>query len=331
MPPGKGIALDYATALSTILQGILYGFSVFMFGATIYSLVRRRATSDQLSYSMLTTACLLFIFSTVHMGIDIFRFIDAFIFHRDTPDGPGKYFGDLGSSTWFVRNLVYTLQTLLGDGVVIYRCYIVWSSVWVIILPFMLWTSTLVTASGVLWFFGHAHGAGGHTDIFNDKLTRWITAFFSSSLAANILSTSLLAYRLWRVESQVSRLRTTAGPLLHIMRVVADSGAIYSSMLILIIAFFVSKSNIQTIMLDITMPIISICFYMIILRIRNNDEPKYASSRSHISALSTGHRETLRLQNLEVHLNTTTDVVTDSVKSSHGFDLDQQDHRKHTV
>lgn len=186
---GKGVTLDYATALSTGLEGILYGFSVFMFGATAYALIRRRIKTGEKSYAMLTTACLFLAFSTMHMGMDIHRLIDGFVRHRDTLGGPIVYFADVGSFTWFFRNLIYTLQTLLGDGVVIYRCYVVWGNFWVVILPVMLWLTTLVTASILLWFFAHAHNAANHTDVFGDQLTRWVTAFFSSSLAANVLST----------------------------------------------------------------------------------------------------------------------------------------------
>lgn len=53
------------------------------------------------------------------MGIDIHRLVDGLVNHRDTAKGPIEYFGDLGSFTWFFRNLIYTLQTLLGDAIVV--------------------------------------------------------------------------------------------------------------------------------------------------------------------------------------------------------------------
>jgi len=313
---GKPVALDYATALSTVLEGILYGFSVFMFGATAHTFFRRHAESGHKSYAMVTTACLLFVFSTMHMGIDIHRLIDGLVNHRDTPDGPIKYFGDIGSFTWFFRNLLFTLQTLLGDGVVIYRCYVVWASIWIVVLPVMLWLTTLVTASRVLWIFAHAHGAASHTDVFGAQLSRWITAFFSSSLAANVLSTSLLAFRLWNVDRRVSGYRSTESPLGHFSRVVADSGATYSAMLIIIIALFKSKSNVQSIIMDMTMPIISICFYMILLRIARHKPnstfgSSISSSRNRMTSLNWNRRDA-STENLEVHLSRVTDVASDS-------------------
>jgi len=328
---GKGVALDYATALSTSLEGILYGFSVFMFGATAYALIRRRLKSGEKSYVMLTTACLFLVFSTMHMGMDIHRLIDGFILHRDTLGGPASYFGDVGSFTWFFRNLIYTLQTLLGDGVVIYRCYVAWDNFWVVILPVMLWLTTLVTASILLGLFAHAHNAANHTSVFGNQVTRWVTAFFSSSLAANVLSTGFLAFRLWNVDRQVTGIRSTEGPLRHFTRVVLDSGAIYSVTLTVIIILFVSKSNIQSIIMDMTMPIISICFYTIILRIAlYKPNSRFASSigssnsRAHISALSSSSRDAMRMQHLEVHLNKVTDVVSDSKKTTSRLELEQE-------
>lgn len=80
-----GVPLDYASTVSTALEGILYGyclslsagtypssnfwiysgFSVCLFGATCFNLIGLRTPSGRTNYIMLTTASLLFIFSTI--------------------------------------------------------------------------------------------------------------------------------------------------------------------------------------------------------------------------------------------------------------------------
>ncbi|KAH0581467.1 hypothetical protein H2248_012546 [Termitomyces sp. 'cryptogamus'] len=300
-----------------------------MFGVTCSDLIKRRTPSGQFNYKMLATACFLFMFSTIHIGIDIHRLVDGFVKHRDTVNGPVIYFGDLGSFTWFFRNLIYALQTLLGDGIVIYRCYVVWSTIWVVILPITLWFTTLITGSAVLWFFAHARTSENNSDIFNANLSHWISAFFASTLAANAVATAFLAFRHWTLDRAVSGLRTTKGNISDLARVVVDSGTIYSSFLVIIIGFYALKSNVQTIIMDITMPIISICFYLIITRLSRRQESVKSfggdlSRGNFPSSPGSGHRGGIHMRNLKVHLRTDVQVEDDYSKISNGHVFQQE-------
>lgn len=52
--------------------------------------------------------------------IDIIRIIEGFISYRDTfPGGSIGYFSDASQWTFVYKNLVFSVQTLLGDGVVV--------------------------------------------------------------------------------------------------------------------------------------------------------------------------------------------------------------------
>jgi hypothetical protein len=57
------------------------------------------------------------------MVIDVIRIEQGFVTRRDTiPGGPLTFFADVSQPTFVVKNAIYTLQTLLGDGVVVSRC-----------------------------------------------------------------------------------------------------------------------------------------------------------------------------------------------------------------
>ncbi|KAG8214977.1 hypothetical protein J3R82DRAFT_8379 [Butyriboletus roseoflavus] len=77
------------------------------------------------------------------MIIDIIRTYEGLVEYRNTfqPDGPLGFFSDVSQWSFVYKNLVYTLQTLVGDGVVIYRCYVLWQSWLIIVLPIILWAS----------------------------------------------------------------------------------------------------------------------------------------------------------------------------------------------
>jgi len=57
------------------------------------------------------------------------RIDEGLVKYRDTfPDGPRAFFADVAQNTFVMKNAIFTLQTLVGDGVVVgrdsYRNYI---------------------------------------------------------------------------------------------------------------------------------------------------------------------------------------------------------------
>jgi len=87
------------------------------------------------------------------------------ILYRDTyPGGPVAYFLDVSQWTFYVKNQVYTAQTVVGDGVIVrfifmdivrhspsvlqlYRCYVVWQSKLVMTFPLLLWCAAAGTCN----------------------------------------------------------------------------------------------------------------------------------------------------------------------------------------
>jgi len=55
-----------------------------------------------------------------HMVVDIVRIDEGLVKYRDTfPGGPMAFFEDIAQNTFVIKNAIYTLQTLVGDGVVV--------------------------------------------------------------------------------------------------------------------------------------------------------------------------------------------------------------------
>ncbi|OCH95940.1 hypothetical protein OBBRIDRAFT_809485 [Obba rivulosa] len=276
--------LDKAAVISTTIESILYGFSLFMFGLTVKVLLDR-PSSRQINRLLLTVSCLLFIFSTMHMAIDVKRIENGLVTDRDTfPGGPIAFFAQPGEFTFVFKNAVYTAQTLTGDGILIYRCYVVWQSFWVVAFPTVVWFAVLTT--GIMAVYSCSLvPLSSSGSVFVKSVGQWIAAFYSLTLAANLVTTCLLAYKIWQLDKRVAHVRQRSRmPIVHI---VMDAGALYSMMLISALACFVNESNGQYIVLDMVTPIISITFYMVILRVG------MTTARLH-SAQGTIHADSLR-------------------------------------
>ncbi|KAG2141104.1 hypothetical protein DEU56DRAFT_283853 [Suillus clintonianus] len=283
----QGIPLDSAAIMSTVLEGMLYGFSVLMFIGTMWALTYKHHMRDRVNRPITVVAVLLLVLSTAHMVIDIIRIEDGLVKSRDTfPGGPEAYFAEISLGTFVVKNTIYILQTLLGDGVVIYRCYVVWQTVWVIILPSMLWCSVAVTGIYSLYSFSHTASTSGN--VFSQVTREWISGFYALTLAANLLSSGLLAYRIWKIERNVA------------------NSLLYSIALLCTLIGSIRSNNGALVMIDILPPIISIAFYTVIIRIaigRNNRSHVLTVRGGSTSETNRGNLQQYPLKPLQVHIS----------------------------
>lgn len=57
---------------------------------------------------------------TQHIAVDIKRIHTGFVTVRDTyPGGPVAFFASVTEKTFVIKNALYSLQTVVGDGVVV--------------------------------------------------------------------------------------------------------------------------------------------------------------------------------------------------------------------
>jgi len=255
-----GITLDKAVLISLILESLLYGIFTVMFGFTLWVLIHERG--GRINVRLLLPALVLYALATAHLTIDAYRDVKAFITYRDAPGGPIAYLTNLSSASYLLKSSFYTLQTLLGDFCMIYRCSVVWQhNIWIIILPILLWVSCAVTGVGVITSFSRV---SPEAQVFS--FARWVAAFFAITLATNVICTSLIALRIWSVDRAGGRYRETKSALRPVLAVVIESGAIYSASLTVLLAVYLSHSWAHFIVLDAITPIIGIVFSMIIVR-----------------------------------------------------------------
>ncbi|KAF8552348.1 hypothetical protein OG21DRAFT_149628 [Imleria badia] len=303
-----GIPLDKAELLAVLLETLLYGFSLLMFGGTIWTLFFQRS-SHQVNRRMLTAACMLLLFSTVHLIIDIVRIMEGLILYRDTyVGGPVAFFSDVSQWTFVAKNYVFTAQTLIGDGVILYRCYAVWQSKLIMILPVLLWGATIATGIGS----PYTASVVSQSEVFGGALSQWITAFWATAFTTNLLTTLLLVYRIWYVDRRATRLRGHRHSQLRpILYIIVDAGAIYSLTLLVGLICFVCQTNGQYVVLDMVTPIISITFYMVIIRVGLTTRAAQMTSIPLSNSSADHSLSAERRRRMQVHITTLTESKVD--------------------
>ncbi|CCM04655.1 uncharacterized protein FIBRA_06839 [Fibroporia radiculosa] len=246
-----------APLVSVSLQGIVYGFSTCMFGMTVWVLtIQRKGRANR---AMLAISSFMWIIDTLRIVIDMTDLVDAFVNHlHDGPgdSGPEAFISAFSRPISLVDNGIYCLQTLIGDAVVIYRCYIVWQSVWMIVIPSLAWMGSLGSIIFVMYSFAKGIVTGQR-----------IVLVYSFTLAANLTATLALAYRIWKVDKEARHLRDSSNTLRPVLLTIIESGAIYTALLIFALITVTHALEVEYVVNSIMPAMIAITFDMIFIRI----------------------------------------------------------------
>jgi len=253
---------DEAKIVSIFIQTLLYGAFAVVFILTVWVLLTRRRKRNPWMDPMLWISIVMFVVATMHIGVNYTRIIQAFIIYRDEPGGPAAFFNELSQFTQIFGSTLYIVQTIVGDSVLLYRCYLVWGTLWVIAVPFVLLLGSTASGIGILYSFAKVVP---QADIFVNELQNWITSFFSLTLATNIVCTSLVALRIWWINRSIMTfLDHNYYPIIFL---VLESGAVYSATLTALLILYKTGSWFQYVLLDAISPIVGLVFSMIIIRI----------------------------------------------------------------
>ncbi|KAJ6500293.1 hypothetical protein DFH09DRAFT_1336188 [Mycena vulgaris] len=251
----SSINLDAACLLGCILESMCYGLFSLMAGFTLTTITAKRPSKRPM---ILIVLVLIWILSTMHWIVNVYRVYQAFIVF---PDGAIAYYDTLNLPSYTTKNVAYATLTLVADGFASYRCYVVWNRNWYIAaVPVMLFLSTGVAGYGTTYVFTTVQPGN---PIFLSTIVPWITSWISLTLSTNVVCTFLIGVRILRSQHALRSVsRVGNDRLSSTLIIIVESAAIYSSTLIALIVSYLCGSNGQYIVIDL-----GITFTMIILRV----------------------------------------------------------------
>ncbi|KAF9465426.1 hypothetical protein BDZ94DRAFT_342384 [Collybia nuda] len=228
-------------------------------------MLKKRKTRTWSGKVFLMAILLMYIQATTHIGVCLYRLIQAYVWLRDSV-GPDSYFFDTRRWDHFAHNFLICSMTWSGDALVIYRCFIIWNQRYIIILfPSLLLVYVMAVNCSVLYWFTHPHV------IPFLNLIVWMDAVYPVAFFQNILTTGLIVFKILHqhyistaagVRSAGSRLK-----LIHIVRILVESAVIYTTQLFITIILYFQRHNALYIMQYAMVPTIGIVFNLIAVRI----------------------------------------------------------------
>jgi hypothetical protein len=255
------LAYDRAVLVGIWLEGVLYGLYIPLFFICVYILVAP-SKRKPINVPMLAYTCIMFSLATAHIGIGVRRLLKGFFI----PGGDSlKYFTDLSQPLNLAGDFIYVTNHVIGDSLIAYRLYIVWSrKKSIVVLPCLLFLAT--AALGYYSISGLVNSKPGDL-AYGSRVATPAKIGYGLSLLENIIATSLIAARI----IYTTRRSSAALPHKHsyygILAVVVESAALYTIISMTYVGIYASKSNAQYIIFTCMCQVVGIVPTLIIVRI----------------------------------------------------------------
>ncbi|KAK0431791.1 hypothetical protein EV421DRAFT_2041037 [Armillaria borealis] len=216
-----------------IVYALMHGIYTCIFAVTLWSIFSSKTQNSASRSLMVLAITALYILSTISFAFMWFGVHFGFV------DNGQNALTVLGGLTYnsSQHNMVQTtlcitgiMTTFIADAVMIWRCWVIWGGRWFIVfIPILLLIAETVIKAVQNYHLIHEAWKGDA--VFNDN-TDWTTVYLSLGLAATLMCTLLIVYRILSVGGIKAGLRTHWG----VVEVIVESAALYSTILIIYIS-----------------------------------------------------------------------------------------------
>ncbi|KAJ7176125.1 hypothetical protein C8R43DRAFT_554623 [Mycena crocata] len=247
-----GVQAHAARLISLFVNSALYGILLTTFVPCIQSLLFSASQRFQLKprheikIPIIVATILMFLVSTFAAILALQNVFDAFIDY-DGPGGALEFYTsttiDRGWKHWFLA-VEDAVQVILGDGLLIYRCYVLYDKSWrAIIAPGVTWTAlTIVSLTSA-----YRESALPVGKRLNDaSMLPLLTTTLILTFATSIITTYLIIRRLVMFQGRAGQYGAIRPHILsRVAQIFFESGLIYTLCVIASLAVYLSRSNLQ--------------------------------------------------------------------------------------
>ncbi|KAL1943618.1 hypothetical protein VTO73DRAFT_4063 [Trametes versicolor] len=249
-------------------NAILYGVELVLYSMTVRAMFGKKARQTRSSRSnafFLFFSTALLCLNTVFVATEAVFGEEMWIVNKDYPGGQDAYLNDF-AAVWYQTfgTAASVALNLLSDGLLIYRCFVVWDDIRVVLFPIVLYLGTFSVGIAQLiesgkpqssYFLGLAHTLG--------------VSYTSCVISLNLIVSGLICGRIVykgrtiarHIGFDVGRDYVTAAAIL------VESAALYALTGVAYVVAFALNSQLEIFFLSIYVMMTCIAPQMIILRV----------------------------------------------------------------
>ncbi|KAI0056181.1 hypothetical protein BV25DRAFT_1921185 [Artomyces pyxidatus] len=263
---------------------ILYGVELVLYTVTMQKLMslQSRKTGSNLFFICFSTANLALI--TVYVAVQSVFGEEMWIVNVGFPGGQGAYLQQF-AAVWYqtMGTTASVVLNLLSDGLLIYRCFVVWSDVRIVILPGILYMATLALSIVELW----ASGAP-HSDFFQGLAANFGLSYYATSIGLNVLVTCLIVARILSIARTSDRYLGVeiSQTYIGIAAIIVESALPYTLAGIAFLVSYGMSSEISILFLSVYVMFTCVSPQMLLLRVVEGRAWRHNQFRDTTAALN---------------------------------------------
>jgi len=217
------------------IEALFYGINSFLVWTCLFIFVYKRERRN-INKFLVTLVIFQYLISTTDVSLGLRGLIVEFTDNR-SPSKPNGSFHS-GISVVSVQGFFMSVNSLLNNCVIVWRCYHVWGkNLKVVSLPIVLILATIAGLIGQTMSFRTDRE---HIVPYNHKILSWNFAFFACSFSTTFVGTTLAAFRIWSLTRRSLSMRAHYTRLLILL---IESGMLYSAFLIIALIVYLSEKS----------------------------------------------------------------------------------------
>ncbi|TFK86408.1 hypothetical protein K466DRAFT_600363 [Polyporus arcularius HHB13444] len=188
-----GSLFQHSYFIVNVINAMLYGMALLLYCQTVTQILEiRKSERTSMDKFMMGFVTVLLVLNTIYWSTQAYFGEMMWITHADYPGGADAYVSAY-SSVWYQTwgTTASVMSNLMSDALLTYRCFVIWNSKRIIVVPGIIWLASLAFGVGLLYESGRPNG-----DYFGGIAATFVTAYTASTFAFNVLVTSLICGRI---------------------------------------------------------------------------------------------------------------------------------------
>ncbi|KAG1854398.1 hypothetical protein C8R48DRAFT_776792 [Suillus tomentosus] len=253
-----------------LASSIAYGIGVTLFFMCFHLLIRQMTRANyKKSLPLLIYITTDVILGTLFMA-SLADFTQlAFIQYRDYPGGPNAFENNMfGIPVDMLGNVCGVLMMALSDGLVVWRCMVIYRGcmvpIWIIMLfPCLMFAGSIVM--GIMWLLQ----LSSSSPFFTSTNINYTVPYLSLSLALNIIITIAIVLRLLTYRHRISKALGSrfGAQYTSIAAMIVESAALYSTFSLALLILFLLNNPISAAFIELLPQIQVVAMLLIVFRV----------------------------------------------------------------
>ncbi|KAI0036341.1 hypothetical protein K488DRAFT_82138 [Vararia minispora EC-137] len=252
------------------LVGPLFGANIVLYSLCVALLNKHIRKPQGFRYRCLqVVATVQILIAATHAATLLARAIEAFVVRgADSRDARNVYLDDQTKALEILGNALYIANDVIGSCILVWRCYIVWAENVTVVLPLIICSA----ATALCGFVGIASQGmlRSPPNPVTSGAGALLVSFWCLSFITQAGVTSLIAWKIWStIAWRTDRMTSLEWA---VIRIVVESGAIYSAATIVALALYPHDPHACSVVSGLLAQISAMAPYLIIVRVEAQRE-----------------------------------------------------------